>query len=293
MDINQLKYFAVVAQTGSLRKAAELLSLSPSSLSRGIALLEDNIGCSLFERVGRGIELNSDGRRLYTLSQRLLGEFDGLREAMSRGKEAEDTQFSIGSYEVFSTYFFGEFVSTILPIKNIRFLELSPGEIESAVLDRVVDCGLTYAPVPQPDLDFLKVGRFEMASFVRRDSFADRRVQDIPYVIPITPLSGSVAGFHSLDCWPNDRFMRTIKYECQLLESALELARRGVAALHCPRFIVDLHNRRMLSQYQLVELKMPHGIRAVQIDTYIVKLRTRSEDSTLKKVAKGLRTILR
>ncbi|MCX6116369.1 MAG: LysR family transcriptional regulator [Proteobacteria bacterium] len=291
--MNQLTYFTIVAQTGSMHKAAELLRLSPSSLSRGIACLENEMGCTLFDRVGRGIEINDAGRKLYSLSQKLLSDFDGIKNAVKSSHEVASVPFAIGSFEVFSTYFLGEFVSTILPNNKIRFMELVPGDIEKAVLDQVVDIGLTYAPMPHRDLEFLKVGHFEMASFMRRNSFEGMQVQDVPYAVPITPLKGSVTGYQSLDCWPSDRYSRNIQYECELLESALELARSGVAALHCPRFIVNLHNRRLIEKFQLIELKMPSGMRNVKMDTYIVKLRTKAEDKILKKVAKGLRLILK
>ena len=43
MDLTKIKYFSVVAETGSVRKAAELLQISPPALSRAISQLEDEL----------------------------------------------------------------------------------------------------------------------------------------------------------------------------------------------------------------------------------------------------------
>jgi DNA-binding transcriptional LysR family regulator len=40
MDTNRLRYFLVVCETGSVRKAADLLHVSPAALSKAIKILE-------------------------------------------------------------------------------------------------------------------------------------------------------------------------------------------------------------------------------------------------------------
>jgi DNA-binding transcriptional LysR family regulator len=61
---NWLPVFRAVAETEHLPTAAEALFISPASLSRTIGLLEEEIGVKLFDRVGRGLQLNRAGRRL-------------------------------------------------------------------------------------------------------------------------------------------------------------------------------------------------------------------------------------
>jgi molybdenum-dependent DNA-binding transcriptional regulator ModE len=47
-------YFDEVARSGSLRRAAERLNISPSAIDRHILLMEENMGVALFERLPRG-----------------------------------------------------------------------------------------------------------------------------------------------------------------------------------------------------------------------------------------------
>ena len=58
MDTLKLKYFSAVAESGSVRRAAELLRVSPPSLSKAVAHLEAELGLKLFIRSGRNIFLS-------------------------------------------------------------------------------------------------------------------------------------------------------------------------------------------------------------------------------------------
>src|SRR5262245_9869958 len=54
-------YFIAVATEGSFRGAARGLRVAPSAINRQILLLEEELGCPLFERRGRELRLSSAG----------------------------------------------------------------------------------------------------------------------------------------------------------------------------------------------------------------------------------------
>ena len=62
MEMQQLEYFCVIAECENLTKAAQRLHVSQPSLSRSLHALEDELGTTLFDRVGRNIVLNDAGR---------------------------------------------------------------------------------------------------------------------------------------------------------------------------------------------------------------------------------------
>ncbi|KAA1250106.1 LysR family transcriptional regulator [Mycobacterium simiae] len=68
MELYQLRYFQTVAEVGTLRDAAEKLSVSQSAVSRAIAMLESEIGVELFTRRGRANELNRFGQEFMRTS---------------------------------------------------------------------------------------------------------------------------------------------------------------------------------------------------------------------------------
>jgi LysR family nitrogen assimilation transcriptional regulator len=64
MDLKQLEYFITVVEKGSFSKAAIYLNLAQPSISRKVALLEDELGQRLLERTGRGVRPTEAGQTL-------------------------------------------------------------------------------------------------------------------------------------------------------------------------------------------------------------------------------------
>lgn len=60
----RIHYFQLVARLGSVRQTAQVLNVAPSSISRVIKGLEDEIGTPLFERVRQRLKLTSAGELL-------------------------------------------------------------------------------------------------------------------------------------------------------------------------------------------------------------------------------------
>ena len=65
MDLKQLRYFTTVAEEGTISAAAKKLFMSQPPLSTQMKLLEQELGCSLFERGQKHIRLTETGRLLY------------------------------------------------------------------------------------------------------------------------------------------------------------------------------------------------------------------------------------
>lgn len=62
VNINQIRYFLDVAETGSVNQSALNLYISPQGLSRSIAQLEKGLGFELFARSNRGMTLTDEGQ---------------------------------------------------------------------------------------------------------------------------------------------------------------------------------------------------------------------------------------
>ena len=74
LDLKQLKYFIVCAETGSISEAAKLLYTTQPSVSKAIKALEEEMGIVLFERMPRGIALTAKGREAYRYACRIINE---------------------------------------------------------------------------------------------------------------------------------------------------------------------------------------------------------------------------
>lgn len=81
MDLRQMEYFLTIAEEGTISAAARKLHLSQPPLSAQMKLLEDEVGCRLFSRGARKIELTEAGQLLYERARTILNLSDlTLRE---------------------------------------------------------------------------------------------------------------------------------------------------------------------------------------------------------------------
>ena len=74
-----LRYFVEIVSTGSLRRASEVLYVTQSALSRAVAELEAELGCSLLERTQRGVSATREGLVLRNGALRILEDVTSLR----------------------------------------------------------------------------------------------------------------------------------------------------------------------------------------------------------------------
>lgn len=62
MELLQIKYFRIIAETENISKATQQLFIAQPSLSQTLKRLEDELGVPLFDRKGKKITLNKAGR---------------------------------------------------------------------------------------------------------------------------------------------------------------------------------------------------------------------------------------
>ena len=83
MDLKRLRTFVVVGEAGGFAAAQQQLRLSQPAASRQIQALEAELGIPLFDRVGRGIKLTSEGEDLLRRGRRLLQDAESFVERAS------------------------------------------------------------------------------------------------------------------------------------------------------------------------------------------------------------------
>jgi DNA-binding transcriptional LysR family regulator len=96
MNVNQMKYFEVLAKTEHYGEASEKLFISQPSLSYGISKLEDTLGVKLFNHVGRNIKLSEAGKVLLPFVQSALIQIEQGEKALQNWKTEETAKMNIG-----------------------------------------------------------------------------------------------------------------------------------------------------------------------------------------------------
>lgn len=86
LDLRKLRYFVAVAEHRQFGRAAQALFIAQPVLSRQIRAFEQELGCLLFTRTTRSVELTSAGRQLYEEARRISTVVEA---ALRRVHEAE------------------------------------------------------------------------------------------------------------------------------------------------------------------------------------------------------------
>lgn len=95
MELQQLRYFRCVAETGRISTAARMLYISPPALSASIARLEKDLGCRLFDRGNNSITLNRNGEIFRRYVDQVLGALDAAEQELMQAAEDERKHISI------------------------------------------------------------------------------------------------------------------------------------------------------------------------------------------------------
>jgi len=72
MDLTNYTSFVAVAEHGTFSKAANALFITQPAVSKRIAMLEEQLGSQLFDRIGKRIKLNAAGMALLPIAERIL-----------------------------------------------------------------------------------------------------------------------------------------------------------------------------------------------------------------------------
>jgi len=76
MEITDLKYLLAVAGEANFSRAARLLGINASTISRRVSRFEDELGFTLFERSRTGVRVTSGGQEIVRGARRVVAEFD-------------------------------------------------------------------------------------------------------------------------------------------------------------------------------------------------------------------------
>ncbi len=101
LSLRQLEVFVATARSGSTRAAAEHVARSQSAASATLADLEGVLGVQLFDRVGRRLVLNENGRALRARAAALLDQAAELQQLFAGGHDAPlrvAASLTIGEY---------------------------------------------------------------------------------------------------------------------------------------------------------------------------------------------------
>ncbi|MCJ7592519.1 MAG: transcriptional activator NhaR [Woeseiaceae bacterium] len=96
LNYNHLQYFWAVGREGSVVKAAEILHLTPQTISGQLKLLEESVGQPLFDRVGRRLVLSEMGNVVMEYAEEIFAIGAELSQVVRGQKSAGHSVLSVG-----------------------------------------------------------------------------------------------------------------------------------------------------------------------------------------------------
>jgi LysR family hydrogen peroxide-inducible transcriptional activator len=155
VEIHQLRYFCSVARLGSFTKAAEQEGVAQPSLSQQIARLEKNVGCRLFNRLGRKVQLTEAGCALLPQAQEILRQVNGARHALNALQRGVGGRLFIGCIPTITPYFLAPNLrdfATRYPDVDLRLTEDITPKLVDLLRAGDLDLAIISPPVNNPEI---------------------------------------------------------------------------------------------------------------------------------------------
>lgn len=134
--------FARVAASGSLSKAATLLNMPQSMVSRNITQLEQQCGQRLFRRTGRGVVLTEFGEQMLPRIARLIAEADALADDIRNARGEPMGEVLVGLLPSAVGQFAAPLFATVrehLPGVRLHLIEGASAQLEEQLRDGRLD----------------------------------------------------------------------------------------------------------------------------------------------------------
>lgn len=123
IDLDLLRAFTTVAETGNMTASAARLFRSPSAVSLMIKRLEEQLGIRLFERAHRAVRLSAAGEQLLGHARRLLAAHDAMLDEMA--EPALQGVVRLGTPEDFATSYLPDVLARFANSHSRVALEVS------------------------------------------------------------------------------------------------------------------------------------------------------------------------
>ncbi|MGN6114205.1 MAG: LysR family transcriptional regulator [Nitrobacter sp.] len=197
MDLKKLHHCVTVADLGSFTRAASVLSVPQSVLSRQVRDVEQAIGLTLLHRTGRGASLTEAGRRMLPKLRALVSNWQHLQEEARQLQGPPSGLIRLGVLTSLGGVLLTPLLNLAcerLPDVRIHVLEGLTEHLDEALISGRLDIGLLYhnRQVPSPtDESLLQTDLCLIGpagdSITQAEVVDFRRVAELPLILPATP----------------------------------------------------------------------------------------------------------
>jgi len=153
MQIHQLRYFCAVARTGNFTRAAQQERIAQPSLSQQVRKLEEELGSTLFDRLGRTVRLTQLGAAFLPRAEAILRQVADATTEIQEMAGADRGKLVIGSIPTIAPYFLPPYLASFarkFPRIQVSVVEEVTSELLNQLQNGVIDLAVLALPVPAP-----------------------------------------------------------------------------------------------------------------------------------------------
>jgi DNA-binding transcriptional LysR family regulator len=172
MDLDQLHTFLEIVRLKSFSKAAQTCYRTQPAISAQVRQLEQELNCTLFERLGTRIALTTAGKIFSEYADQILQLRRRAQEVINELERVPRGELVIAANEATCIYVLPKVFSEYKKLyPNIQLhVDRSYGaRVVAAVLDNLADFGITQLPVQEKKLQVVKIHSDEIRLIVPGD----------------------------------------------------------------------------------------------------------------------------
>ena len=155
LSLRDLQYAVAVAETRHFGRAAARCAVSQPALSEQIRKLEALLGCALFERGHKGVQITANGNRLLQQANRVLAEAHGLLEMARDTVDSATSLLHLAAIQTLGPYYLPLLLRQLRSAMPGLMLRLAEGQTDALVdslRSGATDAILAALPLPAEGL---------------------------------------------------------------------------------------------------------------------------------------------
>lgn len=259
-NINRYEIFVCAAECGSISGAARRLFISQPAVSTSIKKLEESLGCTLFIRKSKGIELTESGRQLYSGASTALKSLYETENNLRHN--AEINRLRIAASNVLCKYMLMPYLKRFTeknPTADVSITCTSSAQAEVLLKECMIDVALMAKPDDTSMLNYHPLGKIEdvfvcTPSYLEKFSNGDENIFGNGNIMLLN--KDNVSRMHvDSYCAENEIVPRHI-LEVNDMDLLIEFAKIGIG-ISC---VVKQFVEKDLKSGDLVEVKLKTSI---------------------------------
>lgn len=156
--LETLRFVDAIARAGSIRQAAEMMSITSTALNRRLLALEDELGAQIFERLPRGVRLSAAGELFIHHVRTQMSDLERVRSQIADLSGERLGHVGIACSQALLPYFLPQQIAEYRkqhPAVTFSVTLRDRAAAEAALADHSADLALVFEPVRMADFQTL------------------------------------------------------------------------------------------------------------------------------------------